>query len=59
MPRHEHRCSTKGCKNYYVCSDRDCRLEWQCPTCDDNELYNDIQLMEQQQQKETVSAQNI
>lgn len=40
--RHIHRCATKDCENYYVCTSRDCRLDWQCPTCEDNEQADDL-----------------
>lgn len=50
-PRHIHECSTPDCPHYYVCRDRDCRDGWTCPTCEDDEHFNDISHMEQQEQE--------
>jgi len=48
MPQHKHYCSTPNCPDYYVCSQRDCRDTWQCPRCEDDEIFDDIQRMEAQ-----------
>lgn len=55
---HQHRCATKNCPNFYVCHTRDCRLTWQCPTCEDNTLFDDIQRMNQEQQQRTQTHGN-
>jgi len=49
MAQHKHYCSTPNCPDYYVCSQRDCRDDWQCPRCEDDELFNDIQQLELEQ----------
>ena len=48
---HKHRCATKDCPHYYMCSQRDCRIDWQCPKCEDDELFDDISRMNQQQER--------
>ncbi len=50
--RHIHECSTPDCNNYYVCHERDCRDDWTCPTCEDDEYADDLNQMEQELTRE-------
>jgi hypothetical protein len=56
---HRHRCTTKDCPYYYVCTQRDCQIDWQCPSCEDNEHFSDIDRMNREQQiREMNRAEN-
>lgn len=47
--QHKHDCRVTDCANFYTCSERDCRLDWTCPRHQDDELFAEIERMNQQQ----------
>lgn len=45
QPYHIHECSTPECQHFYACTERDCQIAWTRPQCEDDELFDDIQRM--------------